>query len=123
MTNNIKPSVFIGSSSEGEDVARALETHLVGVAETTLWCAGVFGLSQSTLDTLVNILDRFDVAVLVVTPDDVVVSRGTESQRARDNVMFELGLFMGRLTVSQTLVSLRDVLLPKLLSGGVGVKA
>jgi hypothetical protein len=36
-------------------------------------------------------------AVLIITPDDVVSSRDIEAQAPRDNVMFELGLFMGRL--------------------------
>ena len=35
--------------------------------------------------------------MLVFTADDLVTSRGAESATARDNVLFELGLFMGRL--------------------------
>lgn len=119
MNDTRKPSVFLGSSREGEDVARAFEKHLVAVAETTLWSAGVFGLSQNTLESLVNALDRFDFAVLVITADDLVISRDTTSWRGRDNVMFELGLFMGRLGRSRTFILCdpQKVTLPSDLAG------
>lgn len=47
---------------------------------------------------------RFDYAVLVLTPDDITVKRGTTLQTARDNVLFELGLFMGALGRERTFV-------------------
>jgi hypothetical protein len=38
-----------------------------------------------------------DFAALVLTPDDWVVTRGAEFAVARDNVIFELGVFLGAL--------------------------
>ena len=38
-----------------------------------------------------------DFATLVISPDDQVLSRSTVSDAPRDNVVFELGLFMGAL--------------------------
>jgi len=99
-----KPSLFVGSSTEGLRIARAAEVHLRAAAEVTLWSAGFFPLMQGTLEALVNSLDRFDFAVLVVTPDDLVTSRNEVTLRGRDNVMFELGLFMGRLGRSRTFI-------------------
>jgi Predicted nucleotide-binding protein containing TIR-like domain len=61
-------------------------------------------LGQDTSETLVNSLPRFDFAVLVLTPDDFVNSRDVESLGPRDNVLFELGLFMGRLGRSRTFI-------------------
>ncbi|MHB8627651.1 MAG: TIR domain-containing protein [Aggregatilineales bacterium] len=103
---NKKASLFIGSSSEGLDVAREVEFHLQDVAEVTIWNEGlgVFKLGASYLESLINSLDNFDFAVLVLTPDDFVVSRDVSSQGPRDNVMFELGLFMGRLGRSRTFI-------------------
>jgi hypothetical protein len=43
-----------------------------------------------------------DFAVLTLTPDDQLESRGQTSMAPRDNVLFELGLFMGRLGRERT---------------------
>ena len=57
----------------------------------------MFGLSEGTLESLVKKLPGFDFAILVLTPDDVAITRGEAEQLPRDNVLFELGLFMGKL--------------------------
>jgi hypothetical protein len=50
------------------------------------------------LETLVRILDEFDFAILACLPDDVVIdSAGQKRQMPRDNVLLELGMFIGRL--------------------------
>src|SRR4051812_9202749 len=99
-----KPSLFVGSSSEGLELAGAVQVGLQDVAEVTVWNQGFFGLSQGTIESLVNALDRFDFAVLVATPDDLVVRRDEPAMSPRDNILFELGLFMGRLGRSRTYV-------------------
>jgi hypothetical protein len=97
-----KPSVFVGSSSEGLEVARAIQAQLADDSEVELWNEGVLGLSYGTLESLVQALDRFDFAVLVLTPDDSIISRGAQQKAARDNVLIELGLFIGRLGRERT---------------------
>lgn len=92
-----RPSVFIGSSSEGLPLAEILQLNMDHSADVVLWSQGVFGLSDSTLESLVNSLPQFDFAVLVLTPDDMATIRGDAVQLPRDNVLFELGLFMGHL--------------------------
>jgi len=99
-----RPYVFIGSSSEGQSVAEAIQTNLDSICECHIWSQGIFGLTTGTLESLVNALDRFDFAVLVLTPDDLNVSRGQEQQSPRDNVLFELGLFMGALGKERTFI-------------------
>ena len=98
------PSVFIGSSSEGLDVAREIELQLQRDAITTIWKDGVFGLGSGTLESLMNALDQFDFAVIVLSPDDLTDSRGRSFASPRDNVIFELGLFMGRLGRSRVFI-------------------
>jgi|SRR5690348_2320236 predicted nucleotide-binding protein len=61
------------------------------------WKNGVFRASQYTLDELEAELDDSDFAIAVAQPDDVVITRETRWPAMRDNVTFELGLFMGRL--------------------------
>jgi len=99
-----RPSVFVGSSSEGLDIARNIQALLDKECEVKLWDQGVSGLSAGTLESLVLALDDFDFAILVLTPDDMTVTRSEERQTARDNVLFELGLFMGALGRSRTFI-------------------
>jgi Predicted nucleotide-binding protein containing TIR-like domain len=116
----LKPSLFIGSSSEGVEIAEALEVVLQDSAEVTLWKDGVFGLNQNYLDSLVKAAESFDFAVLVVTPDDVTESRGVERNSPRDNILFEIGLFMGQLGKDRAFIiynSDEDIKLPSDLAG------
>lgn len=98
----LRPSVFIGSSSEGLRIAQVIQVLLDQVCEVEIWSQGVFGLTQGTLESLVLALERFDFAVLVLTADDLTISQGTERPVARDNVLFELGLFVGGLSRDRT---------------------
>lgn len=96
------PSMFIGSSSEGRKVAEHVQLLMEHECESETWTQGVFGLSRGTLESLILAVERFDFAVLVLTADDLVVSRGAERPAARDNVIFELGLFIGALGRERT---------------------
>jgi hypothetical protein len=114
-----KPSVFIGSSTKGEPIARAVEKNLEFRAETLLW-QHMFPQGKATLESLVHAADGIDFAVLVLTPDDLTESKGEVMSSPRDNVLFELGLFMGRLGRERTFaVYSRDekLKLPTDLSG------
>lgn len=99
-----KPSVFIGSSSEGLEFARAVRSLLAQDAEITIWNEGFFGIGNIFIETLINALPRFDFAILVLTPDNLINSREFETFGPRDNVIFELGLFMGRLGRSRSFI-------------------
>ncbi|MGY3909627.1 nucleotide-binding protein [Aeromonas piscicola] len=93
----MKPKVFIGSSREGVHIADAIHANLSYDAECTVWKDGVFQLSNSTLSDLIRILRDSDFGIFVFSPDDITVMRGNTNQVVRDNVLFELGLFIGRL--------------------------
>ena len=67
-------------------------------AEVTVWDeAAEFALNESTLDGLIKVADGYDFALLVFGSDDSTVIRGAASAVVRDNVIFELGLLMGRM--------------------------
>jgi hypothetical protein len=115
-----KPSVFIGSSAEGIDVARVVGVQLWDAGEVTIWNEGVFGPSEGGIESLVNSLDRFDFAVFIFTPDDAITERGDISLAPRDNVMFELGLFPGHLGRSRTFL-IRSSQMIKIASDLLGI--
>lgn len=100
----MKPTLFVGSSGEGLEYARAVHEHLERDALVTVWDAGVFDLSASTLESLVRTVSRSDFGAFVMGPDDVATIRSQVWSVPRDNVIFELGLFVGVLGMSRTFI-------------------
>ncbi|GHH04731.1 cyclic nucleotide-binding protein [Comamonas sp. KCTC 72670] len=95
---NERPIMFVGSSVEGLPIAKNLQLGLKhSPIEVRLWSNGVFGPGGVTIDDLLKQVDICDFAVLVFGPDDKISSRGDSFDAPRDNVVFELGLLMGRL--------------------------
>ena len=117
----MEPPLFIGSSKESLDIAYALQESLEPVSEATVWDQGIFTLSQPTISSLLKALDNSKFGVFVLSPDDVIKIRGNECQTARDNIIFELGLFIGRLGTKRTFFVLpndgKDMHLPSDLLG------
>ncbi|MCA4023783.1 MULTISPECIES: TIR domain-containing protein [Vibrio] len=93
----MKPKLFIGSSVEGLGVAYAIQQNLTHTVEATVWDQGVFSLSQTTIDSLEQVLESADFGVFVFSPDDITLMRNNENKTVRDNVLFEFGLFVGKL--------------------------
>lgn len=103
-----KVTAFIGSSREGLSVAQAIQLELQHEAVCTIWYQGVFGLMRGTLEELVAAGSDYEFAIFVLTPDDVAVVREETVNLPRDNVLFELGLFMGRLGRKRVFVVVDD---------------
>jgi hypothetical protein len=116
----LDPALFIGSSSEGAAIARELQAEVDEQCEPTVWSQGVFLPGQTPLTELLTAAHRTDFAALIVTPDDSVVSRGEQRPAARDNVIFELGLFLGSLGPRRVFIIRprgQDLRLPSDLAG------
>lgn len=116
----MKPRVFVGSSGEALDISYAVQEELARDFDVTVWNQGVFQLSHDALDSLLLALDSSDAGVFVLMPDDVTESRGKSELAVRDNVIFELGMFIGRLGRDRTfmlLPSTPGIRLPSDLAG------
>lgn len=99
--------VFVASSSErittAIDVAKRLTaagktvSGLPRVIDAVPWTNDTFSFSRTYIESLERELDRADFAVVIYTGDDFAKVRQEEVNLPRDNVIFELGLFIGRL--------------------------
>src|SRR5262249_28834679 len=104
MVSPMKPSLFVGSSSESLDIAYAAQRNLEDVAEVVVWTQGIFELTKSYLESLLEALEDTEFGLFVFGNDDVIRFRGTEMLTARDNVVLEFGLFIGRLGRDRTFI-------------------
>ena len=103
VSTNPRSVLFIGSSKESLPVARAIRSNFDhDDFVVKLWTDGVFGASQFVITELEKQVREADFAVLVLGADDIVESRNEKSDAPRDNVIFELGLFMGALSHERT---------------------
>ena len=95
--NFMKPSIFVGSSSEALPIAKAIRGELAKTFQPDLWSDHLFELGEDKVTNLLRFVQCYDFAVLVLSEDDVTISRKASQASPRDNVIFELGLFMGAL--------------------------
>lgn len=95
---NEYPKLFIISSTEALEVAHEIQSQLQHDVFSAVWDQGVFFAGGYPLEALEKAVSESDFAVAIAQPDDIVETRGTRYSTLRDNVLFELGIFMGRLT-------------------------
>ena len=118
---NERPVVFVCSSVESLGVAEQIRVGLDHhPSDVRVWTDNVFGPMKHTMEDLERELASADFAVAVINGDDVVTSRKKRAAAPRDNVVFELGLFMGQLGRQRTFIVMPrniDLKLPSDLIG------
>jgi predicted nucleotide-binding protein len=93
-----KAKIFIGSSVEGLEIARAIQRELEHDFEVEIWNqSDVFVLGSGALEALEAAVANYDFGIFVFTPDDKITTRDQTKPVARDNVIFEAGLFTGKI--------------------------
>lgn len=119
---NPVPILFIGSSSEALAEAEAMDAFFEKrKISCRLWSQGFFGLSHTTIEDLMKATRECDFAVIFLTPDDLTASRGRKLASPRDNVVFELGLFMGAIGRERTYLAVPKGVKLKLPTDLLGV--
>lgn len=102
----VKKKIFIGSSTEelslAEQAKLVLEPEFdVTIWNENLWDKAIFRLNNNYLADLLKATLKFDFGILIGSKDDKVEYRGAEVLQPRDNILFELGLFIGRMGISK----------------------
>lgn len=93
----MKPRIFIGSSTEGLPVAERIKSYFSDDYDSFIWTDNIFKYNENFLETLMKSASLFDFGFMVFTADDKTKVREKLFDTARDNVMFEYGLFLGRI--------------------------
>lgn len=108
---NEKIRGLIVAPPEAGEIARTIQEAFTDDVQMVLWTEGLFRGSNYAIEALEAELDRADVAIAIP---------GADPQSGHDNIIFELGFFMGRLGRHRTfLVEARSdaVELPAELAG------
>jgi hypothetical protein len=118
----MKRKLFIGSSKEGLSYANQLKDTITNECGDWLECVvwdegGIFMLNKSTFENLVKASRRFDYGILIATNDDLAEIRKVDYTVPRDNVIFEMGLFLGSLGLTRAFLATQDCKLPSDYNG------
>lgn len=90
--------IFISSSSENLDIAYAVQENFEEYGfHPTVWTQNMIKLSDTIIESLISSLSDFDYAIFIFNPSDITNIRDKTVNTVRDNVIFELGLFIGSL--------------------------
>lgn len=95
--------LFIGSSSEAVELVEGLRLSLDGKALITDWSSAVWSPSRTFVKGMEEALDEADFAAFILSSDDAVTAQD-QHLRARENILLELGLSIGRLGRDRTFV-------------------
>src|SRR5260370_1382788 len=99
----LMPRIFIGSSTPNLDVARAMADCLEGRNFRPLvWDEGLLQQNESVFDGLLRLSKEVEFGVFIWGASDVTITGGQSIPAARDNVVFETGLFLGALGKEKT---------------------
>ena len=97
-----KPRIFVGASSEAEEIDREVRRIIENLGAQAIGWRDIPKSGDNMVDVLVGLPSSVDGALLIVTPDDITHSRSMDRMAPRDNVIFELGIFISRLGKHRT---------------------
>lgn len=90
-----KPIMFIASSKECKKYVEAMENEFFHDDFLVIPWYRLFDEPLSTTIEQFDEINNFDFATVIMTPDDITISRGENTFSPRDNLILELGLLIG----------------------------
>jgi Predicted nucleotide-binding protein containing TIR-like domain len=90
-------TIFIISSKEARPIAAAVKQNFDIEADVDVWDEDIFKVNRNYLYTLLNYASYYDFAIGIFAADDAATIRRKRVKVPRGNVIFEFGLFLGRL--------------------------
>jgi hypothetical protein len=93
---NLKPKIFIGSSTNGLSIAEKVQDYLSISGDCYLWKEkNIWEPNRSTFDNLIRMSNYFDFGIFIATADDLTLTNDKLVIESRDNVILEMSLFLG----------------------------
>jgi hypoxanthine phosphoribosyltransferase len=91
------PRVFLASSTEAQRIMTAIALLVERAGGVPLQWPDAFPVGNFILEALLDASRNVDAAIIIASPDDRGVVRRKSSFMPRDNVLVELGIFLGTL--------------------------
>ena len=124
--------VFLAYASEDASLALAMKSAVetcarskqAGTVFVTPWELAIRSVSESTLRNLSDATQQYHFGIILYTPAVKTEIRNSERWVARDNVVFETGLFIGAKGTERTIILLPEgyEVVPSDLAGIVGIQ-
>jgi hypothetical protein len=106
---DLKPKIFIGSSTAGISIATKAKLNLSSVGDCFLWNEpNIWEANRSTFENLLHMVSYFDFGVFVATADDLTLTNDKVVIEARDNVILEMALFCGAMGRDKAFLLVED---------------
>src|SRR5687767_3838963 len=99
--------VFIGSASDKLPLAQNLKLLLERQCSVQLWTEAS-NPSAVLLTHILSLVHQFDAGIFIFSGSDVTESHGELFSSVRDNVVFEVGVFMGGLGAERTFLLVEE---------------
>jgi hypothetical protein len=113
----MKSRIFLGSSADNLGVLNRVAGLLSDVGECILWTKA-FVQNRSNLDSLMRQTKLSDFSIMLAMKNDLLLKKNEIHDVARDNVIFEFGLFLGSSGINRSYLLAEDgINLPSDLDG------
>lgn len=106
---DLKPKIFIGSSTTGVPIAEKVKANLLAIGDCFIWNEpNVWEPNRSTFENLLRMVSYFDFGVFIATADDLTLTNDKIVIEPRDNVILEMALFCGAMGRDKSFLLVED---------------
>lgn len=106
---DLKPKIFIGSSTYGSPIAEKVKANLSVIGDCFIWNEpNIWEPNRSTFENLLRMVSYFDFGIFVATADDLTLTNEKIVIEPRDNVILEMALFCGAMGRDKSFLLVED---------------